>query len=751
MEYTINHPDDDQLDRHYFSKNMASYIHNLKNLPEGYVIGIEGEWGAGKSSTINMLLLHLLHLDMEILSRKEVFYGDIANHYDIDLLNKLSKYFIDITGYCIPSFGIPYIHPDHYNRAITDAAAGDATLRKQIYRYFRMHQRLREDPLNLVLHFNPWLIPESSALPTVFINEISKSVGDIYGTHIEQALSNYAAVFKKLAPIAGLAANVSEPGTGTFINSLITNLIRDKSPTINESKNALERELNRLKNRKLVIIIDDLDRLTPKETVEMFGLVKNLGNLPNIVYVLSYDRSLVSKQINSVLGINGQKYLDKIVQYSRHLPIAIYSDLTTILNNQIINILEKVDHETSTRFAEVWENIAIHYIKTPRDVNKCGLWFKIAHNNLKDYTDVVDLFLLEVINLCDNELYLLIKENIFTFTNSSEDDLARELKRLNIDENSLSSRVLSYLFPEVANIFAHYSGSNSLNYVAKRIHINEFSNSYFNLAGSNRQFSISEIQDLFSSSTPEIHLRKLLDIAKASNYGFHLRSNLFNSIQEKSNKDTISLELAHSLVGISEEIIENNDKDYKNIFSSSNDQKIIFSLINFFEIIGEQQKYLFLKEEINNDKNLSTVFHLIRAHLNAAKKSALNENGSDYEIKIKEFSLRKIHSIANNGTIFNYIKPQHIFYLWSELDSEHAVYSFISKHINSHINQIINLSLSEVNSTEGVYFEIPESIKKIIDIDLLYRTAIQLLNEKNIDSKTIEHLNKYIKAYNRNE
>lgn len=58
----IKNPLDDKLDHKEFAYNLAKSIKNFKNNENSYVIGICGDWGTGKSSTINMAMSYLKFL-----------------------------------------------------------------------------------------------------------------------------------------------------------------------------------------------------------------------------------------------------------------------------------------------------------------------------------------------------------------------------------------------------------------------------------------------------------------------------------------------------------------------------------------------------------------------------------------------------------------------------------------------------------------------------------------------------------------
>ena len=74
--------------------------------------------------------------------------------------------------------------------------------------------------------------------------------------------------------------------------------------SLDEVKEDLSAEL-RTVEKPILIIIDDVDRLTPQETLALLQLVKTNVDLPNIVFLLLCDRTVVGQHIQSLLKVSG--------------------------------------------------------------------------------------------------------------------------------------------------------------------------------------------------------------------------------------------------------------------------------------------------------------------------------------------------------------------------------------------------------------------------------------------------------------
>lgn len=90
----------------------------------------------------------------------------------------------------------------------------------------------------------------------------------------------------------------------------------------------LENEKNASKVKKYVLVIDDLDRCSPKEVVNLLDALKLFLNIPNLIVIVAVDRRHIEKWIYEVYNkwndskfiVNPDEYLEKII----HLPIDLF-------------------------------------------------------------------------------------------------------------------------------------------------------------------------------------------------------------------------------------------------------------------------------------------------------------------------------------------------------------------------------------------------------------------------------------------
>tara|TARA_B110001454_G_scaffold216819_1_gene240795 strand:- start:910 stop:2166 length:1257 start_codon:yes stop_codon:yes gene_type:complete len=94
-----------------------------------------------------------------------------------------------------------------------------------------------------------------------------------------------------------------------------------------------EIRINNEKVEKIVIYIDDLDRISPPDAVSMLELLKNVLCIPRCVFVLAIDYDIVVKGLKEKFGDTNidfeewefKAFFDKIIQLPFTMPLSQYS------------------------------------------------------------------------------------------------------------------------------------------------------------------------------------------------------------------------------------------------------------------------------------------------------------------------------------------------------------------------------------------------------------------------------------------
>ena len=164
-------------------------------------------------------------------------------------------------------------------------------------------ESLSPDKKPIIIKFNPWNYSDQSQLISQFFETILSELGNNQTNEklkrVGEALQKYSSIFdytsyipvvgKYLSPLKSVLSGIGEQVTD--ISKSNENLVNQKNLVINTLKD---------QNQKLIIVIDDIDRLNNKQIQLIFQLVNSLAGFPNMIYLLSFDKSIVARALEDV-------------------------------------------------------------------------------------------------------------------------------------------------------------------------------------------------------------------------------------------------------------------------------------------------------------------------------------------------------------------------------------------------------------------------------------------------------------------
>lgn len=417
----ISTPRQDALGRSGFALELARAIDNLDLSNDGFVMGLLGDWGAGKTSVIELIVRYLRHIEMERASKAALPNDERAEQRSLDDLEAMSEIYERVEPRILEMGALNHnlTYWERINRRQEFARwLGSASEAEVADRYFQLRLNVEARPRNIVIRFSPWLIAGKAELTQALLSELARGLEEKLGNEVAESFGQLLKRLSEFAPVAGSGLDLlSANAVGTFASALgkWSGGIADtmiSGPTLDEAREQLKACLRRRGDQKVIVIIDDLDRLIPAEALEMVSLVKSLGDLPNVLYVLSYSETHLAALINSAIGVDGHSFLEKIVQYPKHLPPIDEVDLSNLLDADLEALLKGITSEERERLNGTWHFVFRHYLQTPRQVRRFANALSVALAALSDHTDRVDLALLTVLELYEPSVYAWLRSNI---------------------------------------------------------------------------------------------------------------------------------------------------------------------------------------------------------------------------------------------------------------------------------------------------------------------------------------------------
>ena len=207
------------------------------------------------------------------------------------------------------------------------------------------------------------------------------------------------------------------------LGKLIGMLTKRKPRDVPALKSEISKILREAKKRVLVVI-DDIDRLTPDETRQLFTVIKALADFPNVVYLLAFDRDVAAQAIEQQGGLPGERYLEKIIQVPFELPPIDREALRAALFKRLDQVLGDTSDDLFDQ--SYWTNV-FHdgidpLIQVPRDVVRFTNTLSVTYPAVRGEVNPVDFIALEAIRVFLPDLYGVVRANSERFSGYSRDD-----------------------------------------------------------------------------------------------------------------------------------------------------------------------------------------------------------------------------------------------------------------------------------------------------------------------------------------
>jgi predicted KAP-like P-loop ATPase len=300
-----------------FAEFIARSIEGMAS-PEGAVIAINGPWGSGKSSVINLALHHL----------------------------KL---------------------------------ACDAGKIK-------------------VVKFSPWWFSGAESLTLAFFKELQAAFDKDALAVAQDAVGRLSKRLSPAAPVVGALVDLVTLGIGSKAMEAAVGAL-NKEQTAEAAHAALTKALHEQSCRFLVVI-DDIDRLGPDEALLVFRLVKSVGQLPNVIYLLAFDQSVAERIVDRHFPGEGANYLEKIVQKSFDIPVPDPDELQGAVRSFAESIECWPEEKRTIRFMNLFYDIVAPYLRTPRSVVRLTSSLAVTWPAVKGEVDPADFLGLETLRAC---------------------------------------------------------------------------------------------------------------------------------------------------------------------------------------------------------------------------------------------------------------------------------------------------------------------------------------------------------------
>lgn len=597
----INKAEQDKLKRLPLAKRIAEIISRYEDKnKESFVIGIDGAWGSGKTSFVNLILQEL---------------GETVIHFE----------------------------------------------------------------------FNPWLFSDQASLLQNFFDTFADSIKPyVPGAAIRNV--------KKYAKMVG-DVDLGVSAYGISINPLKwLSLLSDDS--LAGQRSELNAALVKIP-KKIVVVIDDIDRLDPEETKLIFKLIKVSANFQNTIFLIAYDRKRVAAQLtDDKARFDGNEYLKKIVQVNFLLPQPEPEELWDLLfadlNQTLKDIYQSDDVGDDARWSELFHGGLSKLFKTLRDVksfiNSLNINWSIMGGS-----DVhpIDFIGIEAIRVFAPEFYSSIAGNETLFTGelalfaglSRADDIkAREAqyeKLLEVVPEAIRptiDAITKKLFPQLEEP-RQGDETQAAWRRDRRVCSKEKFRYYFTLGIPRGSISEAELRNVLKSLDNKADFIENLRRYDSEKKLRKLLARLLDFINSLTSQQVKNLAL-----GVWEVQVESKDTrsvvwDFDDLDSAST--RLVYNSIKKAVPMEERAAFItdLLKEGKEYFPSIEFARLLVSEHAKKGESGqALISNGIE---EIKKVALDRVKEMAADGTLKRHQKLIYLLYSWRDFGEEEQMKEFV--------------------------------------------------------------------------
>ena len=343
--------------------------------------------------------------------------------------------------------------------------SGKSTVLNYVKHYL---EQKPEQERHVVVEFNPWWFSGQENLARAFLGQL------------QAVLPAKSEKFKKLGALLGEFAegiggmfdlSGMTGGVASKLVKLIVMLTKRKPKDVPALKSEISKILWEAEKR-ILVVIDDIDRLTPEEVRQVFTVIKALADFPYVVYLLALDRKAAVQAIKHQSGLPGERYLEKIIQVPFELPPIDRVTLREALHKRLREVLGDVADGLFDQ--SYWENVYHDGIdplmQTPRDVVRFTNTLSVTYPPVRGEVNPVDFIALESLRVFLPGLYDTVRSNRERFTglslgfpndlideqqNSAQVFLEQCMKEVPETLRASTQAMLERIFPEVVDLSSY--------------------------------------------------------------------------------------------------------------------------------------------------------------------------------------------------------------------------------------------------------------------------------------------------------
>jgi predicted KAP-like P-loop ATPase len=590
----------------------------------------------------------------------------------------------------------------------------------------QLSENMDENNKIITIQFNPWNFTDTSQLINQFFltitNSLKISSKDKKAKDVGAAIEKYSSAleYSEYIPVVGKYLKLLPKLASAFGKSVKDNA-ESKINDVSYRKREVEKALVEL-NSRILVVIDDIDRLSNDQIRLIFQLVNAVAGFPNIIYLLSFDKDIVSRALGDVQNCNGQDYLEKIIQVPFDVPPLNISKLHNVLFEKLDSLIELptgVEFDKN-RWSKVFSSCISPFINTLRDVNRYCNALSFMYTAVKTEVDFIDMAGISALNIFASPIFEWIRENKFSLVGGysgggvvlndikkRKEETLQSFKDVYCKDSNIMLNAIASLFPLFSNSVLYpsdYSSPSELHQTMRIASKDKF-DLYFSLSLINVKISRKEV-DYSLLNMEEAELRAYIKYLNEQN----LFSDYFEEIKHNLSRipnDRIELFLS-VLVFQSGRISE---KQTCLIGANINDLSVYTISDLLFRIVDEGMRYSMILQMISNSdflsfQNLLHLLHIIElTHGRVAETSYMREEKLitlEHLYEIEGIFIKRTKSFTTETNLLDWKESRRASFLWEFIERESYI-DYMNETLSEAIAipKYISLKANEWSGSDG--------------------------------------------------
>jgi hypothetical protein len=324
----------------------------------------------------------------------------------------------------------------------------------------------------VIIRFQPWEWVGENDIFKAFFDELSKNLPE----HNDQLIRDIEK-YTQLILGKGDDSDVSEKVLQVFGLQPIPKTISAYRDAINTTITCY--------NKKIVVMIDEIDRLDGEEILKTLKLIRSVADFKNTYFITAFDYQFVLEAITSETINRPADYLNKFFQQTITIPSNKGDSIKELIKKTICDAITLEENEQK-ELEDILMSDTFHVeknshgsqsellSKTIRNMRQLKILannFAITYHLVKKECDIFSIFYLELLKIYDNNTYFLLVNTpeALKYSKSNNehllfDELFYKEKTGSKEIDGHSKMILERIFPKSTHTLTNKSVAYAYNF-----------------------------------------------------------------------------------------------------------------------------------------------------------------------------------------------------------------------------------------------------------------------------------------------